>query len=323
MPLPTDEKALGLSRDLLQAFDNVNGGEHSGFRPAHAKGVMLTGVFHPSPEAAGLTRAPHAQGETPVTVRISDFAGIPNVPDNSEFASPRGCAIRFHLGPHVHTDIVAHSHDGFPTRTSEEFLEFLHAVASSDPSKPHPSAIEQFLGGHPKALEFVQAPKPIPTSYARESFYAVSAFKFTAADGSSQFGRYRILPELEKEYLDAAGAAAQGPNFLVDEIKQRVARGPIKFQIVVQLAGGGDTVDDATVRWPETRPQTKFGEIVLNALVEDSDAEKRRYIFDPIPRVDGIAPSADPLFNPRADLYLLSGRRRRSADDQKTKAVST
>jgi catalase len=321
MPLPTDEKALALSRNLLQAFDTVNGGEHPGFRPAHAKGVLLTGIFKASPDAASLTRAPHAQGETPVTVRLSDFAGIPTVADNDpHIASPRGCAIRFHLGEHVHTDIVAHSHDGFPTRTAEEFEEFLHAVAASDPSQPHPNAIEQYLSAHPKALQFVQAPKPIPSSFSRESFFAVSAFKFTAAGGSSRFGRYRILPELGSDYLDASTAAAKASNFLFDEIRERIAKSPIKFRIVVQLAEEGDTVDDATVRWPESRRQIKFGEIALNALAADSDAERRRIIFDPIPRVDGIEASADPLFQPRADLYLLSGRRRRAADQQKAKA---
>ena len=321
MPLPTDEKASALSRSLLEDFDHVNGGEHPGFRPAHAKGVMFTGVFKASPEAATLTRAPHARGETSVTVRFSDFAGIPTVADNSEFASPRGCVIRFHLGPHVHTDIIAHSYDGFPARTAEELGEFLRALAASDPSKPHPNAIEQFLGAHPKALHFVQAPKPIPTSFARESFYAVSAFKFSA-NGASRIGRYRILPELGNEYLDEAGAAAKGPDFLFDEIKQRVARSPVKFHIVVQLAGDGDTIDDATVRWPETRPQIRFGEIALNALVAESDAEKRRYIFDPIPRVEGIEASPDPLFQPRADVYLLSGRRRRTAEEQKARPAT-
>jgi catalase len=324
MPLPTDEKALALSRSLLQAFDNINGGEHPGFRPAHAKGVLFTGTFKASPDAASLTRAPHAHGETAVTVRLSDFAGIPTVADNDpKVASPRGCAIRFHLGEHVHTDIVAHSHDGFPTRTAEEFEEFLHAVAASDPSKPHPNAIERYLGAHPKALQFVQAPKPIPTSFARESFFAVSAFKFTAADGTTRFGRYRVLPELGNEYLDTSAAATKSPNFLIDEIKQRIAKGPIKFRIVVQLAEGGDTVEDATVQWPESRRQIKFGEVSLSGLAADGDAQQRRIIFDPIPRVDGIEASADPLFQPRADLYLLSGRRRRAAGEQRATAMTS
>ena len=46
MPLPSDEKLLALSKDLLQEFDNIFG-MHPGFRPAHAKGAMLTGTFHP------------------------------------------------------------------------------------------------------------------------------------------------------------------------------------------------------------------------------------------------------------------------------------
>jgi catalase len=312
MPLPTDPKALAQSRDLLQAFDNVNGGEHRGFRPAHAKGVMLTGTFQASADASSLTRAPHLRGETPVTVRFSDFAGIPTIPDFANEASPRGLAIRFQLGEHVHTDIVAHSIDSFPARNAEEFIGFLRAIAATTPDQTHPNVIEQYLGAHPVALAFVQAPKPIPSSFARESFFAVSAFKFTAENGNIRFGRYRILPELGNEHLDAAVSAAKSPNFLFDEIKQRVANGPLKYNIVIQLADSGDPTDDSTVRWPEARSQIKLGQLVLQTLVPDIEAAQRRIIFDPIPRVDGIDASADPLFQPRADLYLLSGRRRRA-----------
>src|SRR6202050_5466383 len=253
MPLTTDPKLLTLSQDIIERLDKVDGGIHPGFRPAHAKGILLTGVFTPSSDAGSLTRAPHIQrGSTPVTVRLSDFAGIPTVPDNDpQGASPRGCAIRFNLAEHVHTDIVAHSVDAFPSRTAEGFLDFLNALIATDPAGPHPNAIEQFLGVHPAALAFVQTPKPIPTSFGKESFFAVSAFKFTNADGVSRYGRYRMLPVAGNEYLDAAAAAAQSPNFLFDEIKERVAKEPVRFHITLQLAEDGDTVDDATVRWPQ------------------------------------------------------------------------
>ena len=315
MPLSTDEKVLALSRDIIQGFDQADGGIHRGFRPAHAKGILLTGVFAPSSEAASLTRAPHLQrASTPVTVRFSDFAGIPTVPDNDpQGASPRGCAIRFHLAEHVHTDLVAHSVDHFPVRTAEEFLDFLNALVATDPNGPHPNAIEQFLGAHPAALTYVQTPKPIPTSFAHESFYAVSAFKFINAAGAFRYGRYRMLPAAGNEYLDAAKAAAQPSNFLFDEIEERVAKGPVKFRITVQLAKDGDTIDDATVRWPEDRPQLTFGEISLTGIAANNASEQQQIIFDPIPRVDGIEASADPLFEPRANVYLMSGRRRRAA----------
>ena len=315
MPLTTDEKLLSLSREIIEAFDKVNGGVHPGFRPAHAKGILLTGMFTPSSEAASLTRAPHLHRKsTPVTVRFSNFAGIPTVADNDpQGAGPRGFAARFHLAEHAHTDIVGHSVDNFPVRTAEGLLEFLYAVIATDPAAPHPNGLEKFLGAHPAAAKFVQMPKPIPTSFARESFFAVSAFKFTNADGISRYGRYRVLPGAGNEYLDETATAARSPSFLFDEIKERVAKEAIKFRVAVQLAANGDTIDDATVRWPEERPQLAFGEISLQEIAPHDASEQQHIIFDPIPRVDGIEASADPLFEPRANVYLMSGRRRRAA----------
>ena len=159
-------------------------------------------------------------------VRFSDFAGVPGVADNDpNFSGPHGCAIRFQLGEHLHTDIVAHSADGFPVRTAEEFVAFIHAVHASGPGVPQPTPIEQFLGSHPKALAFVQIPKPIPTSFSRESYFSVTAHKFIDAEGTSRHVRYRILPDAGNEYLDAEGAAAKGPNFLMEELADRIATG--------------------------------------------------------------------------------------------------
>src|SRR6516164_8630874 len=144
MPLPSDERIVQLAKDLLEQFD-ILFGRHPGFRPAHAKGVLLTGSFKPSAEAASLTRAPHAtRTSTPVSARFSDSTGIPNIPDNDPNSDPRGLGIRFHLAEHVHTDIIGHSTDGFPTRTGQEFLEFLRAAAASSQSKASPSPIESF-----------------------------------------------------------------------------------------------------------------------------------------------------------------------------------
>lgn len=316
MPLPTDEKLIALSQDLLQQFETIFG-QHPGFRPAHAKGTMLTGTFTPSPSATTLTRAPHIQRDsTPITVRFSDSTGLPLIPDNSPDANPRGFAIRFNLAEHVHTDIVSHSTDGFPTRTGQEFLDFLRALAaSSDPSAPKPSPIETYLGAHPKALAFVQTPKPAPSSFARETYFGVTAMHFTNKDGISRYGRYRIVPEAGNDHLDDATVAAKGTDFLFDEIAERVAKGPIKFRLLVQLANDGDVVDDATIHWPAHRTLLELGTLNLTQPVAD-DHEQKQIIFDPIPRVDGIDPSDDPLLELRAAIYLLSGRRRRAAPEQ-------
>jgi catalase len=316
MPLPTDEKLLSLSRNILQQFDTIFG-LNPGFRPVHAKGTLLTGTFTPSHDAASLTRAPHVLREsTPVTVRYSDSTGLPLVPDNDPNANPRGFAIRFNLTEHVHTDIIGHSADGFPARTGQEFLEFLSALAVSDPANLSGSPLEAYLGTHPAALAFVQVPKPTPSSFARESFFGITAMQFTNKDSVSRFGRYRIVPEAGNDHLDDSATAAKSANFLFDELAERIAKGPIKLRILVQLANEGDVVDDATIHWPEDRTLLELGTVVLTALVPGSAHEQKQIIFDPIPRVDGIAPSDDPLLELRAAVYLLSGRRRRAAPEQ-------
>jgi catalase len=53
--------------------------------------------------------------------------------------------------------------------------------------------------------------------------------------------------------------------------------------------------------------------ITLTARVDDQDPERRKIIFDPLPRVYGIDSSGDPLTAIRSDVYLMSGRRRRAA----------
>jgi catalase len=315
MPLPSDEKIIALSQDILKQFEAIFG-LHPGFRPAHAKGLMLTGTFTPAPDAAALSRADHIVREsTPVTVRFSNSTGIPLIPDNDPNANPKGLAIRFHLAEHVHTDIVSHSTDGFPTRTGQEFLELLTAIASSDPSKPSPSPVEVFLGSHPKALAFVQAPKPCPSSFARETYFGVTAMRFTNQEGTSRFGRYRITPDAGNDHLDDETTKTKSPNFLFDELTERIAAGPISFQLRVQVANAEDIVDDATVHWPEERPLLDLGKIVLTSLVPDNAHEQKQIIFDPIPRLDGIAPSDDPLLELRAAVYLISGRRRRQTPE--------
>ena len=323
MPLPTDQKLIQLANDLLQQFDAIFG-LHPGLRPAHAKGVLLTGTLRPSPEAASLTRAPHASREsTPVTVRFSDSTGLPLIPDNDPNANPRGLAIRFHLADRVHTDIIAHSTDGFPTRTGQEFLEFLRALAASDPSKPSPSPIEAFLGTHPAALAFVKAPKPSPASFAKEAYFGVTALRFINQAGAARYGRYRISPEAGIEHLDEAEAKGKDANFLFDELKHRLKAGPIRLQIGLQIAGDRDIVDDATVHWPDDRPLIPFGAVTLDEQVPDNEAQQKQIIFDPIPRVDGIEPSDDPLLELRAAVYLLSGRRRRQAQESQTRLSTT
>jgi catalase len=315
MPLPTDEKLIALSNEILQKFE-VLFGAHPGFRPAHAKGILLQGTFTPTAEAATLSRAPHFnRPSTPATVRFSNSTGIPVIPDNDPNADPRGCGIRFHLAERVHTDIVAHSVNSFPARTGQDFMEFLTAITLTDLTHIPGSPLEKYLGSHPAALEFVQIPKPPPSSFARETYFGLTAMRFLNKDGVGRYGRFRILPVAGVDHLDAAAVAAKAPNYLFEEIEHRIANEPVKLQVVAQMAEDGDSVNDVTSHWPESRKLLELGQISLTEPILDQAHEQKQIIFDPIPRVDGIDPSDDPLLELRAAIYLLSGRRRRAAPD--------
>jgi catalase len=303
-----------LAGKLLGVLDQLSGGVHSGFRPVHAKGVMFSGTFVPAPEAPKVTRAPQASGpSTPVTVRFSASAGLPTIADNaSAGSSPQGMATRFHLAEHVHTDIIAHSFNGFPASNGEELLEFFQAAAASGPGAPVPPPIVAFLASHPAAKAFVEAPKPIPSSFARQPYFAINAFKFTNGDGQSRFGRFRLVPEASAEFLTDDQAKNKTTDFLAAEMSERLSKGPVAFRVLVQMAEDGDDVTNATVIWPEGRQLLEFGTVTLTERVDELTPEHRKIIFDPVPKVDGIDPSGDPLTEVRSDVYLLSGRRRRA-----------
>jgi catalase len=313
MPLPTDQNLLNLSDKILATFAQIFG-EHPGIRPAHGKGTLLNGTFTPSAAAADLSIAQHfQQASTPVLVRFSDSTGLPNIPDTDPNTLPKGIGVRFILAEHVHTDVIAHSIDGFPTRTGEEFLEFLGALATSDPANPAGSPLEAFLGSHPAALRFVQTPKPFPASFAQESFFGVNAFKFTNASGESRFGRYRITPQAGTSYLDESVVQSKDHNYLFTELADRIAAEPVRFTLAVQLADDADVVNDATVHWPSDREIRELGTVELTTPATDDAAQQKHVIFDPIPRLAGIEPSDDPLLELRAAVYLISGRKRRAA----------
>jgi catalase len=304
-----------LATSLLAVIDKLSGGEHPGHRPVHARGVMAAGTFVPSARAAALTRAPHAQQpSTPVTVRFSIASGIPTAPGNDPAtACPQGMAVRLHLGEHVHTDIVSHSHDGFAVSSGAEFLAFLEAVKASGPGAASPPPIADFLASHPAAAAYVSAPKPVPAGFDRQSYFAVTAFKFISPEGTERFGRFRMRPVSGVELLSPEQAAALPTDFLEKALGETLKGGPIHFQVLVQLAEPGDVVDNATVSWPAEREEAEFGTLTLTELVDPLAPELRKIIFDPLPRVDGIESAGDPLTDIRSEIYLLSGRRRRAA----------
>ena len=103
-----------LESQILAALDQAFG-LHQGFRPNHAKGVVIEGRFKANPQAAALSKAKPFDGSAmPVTARFSDATGIPDLPDGSPFANPHGMAVKFKQPDGSESDMVLVSLKTFP-----------------------------------------------------------------------------------------------------------------------------------------------------------------------------------------------------------------
>jgi catalase len=303
---PPAQKSL--AEQLVDAFNAVFGA-HPGMRANHAKGVVLEGTFTPSASAASLSKAAHLQKRKkpfPVTVRFSAGSGVPTVPDTNDMT--RGVAVKFTLPDGGKTDLVGLSFNGFPAANAEELRDFLLAIAASGPDAPKPTEFEKFLGAHPAAKAFVE-PKPPPVSYGTLPYFGVNAFKFTNAKGAVTHIRYQLQPVAGAKFLSKEQVSMMGADYLTEEIRERIRRGPVKFTLLAQVAEKDDQVDNPTIVWPETRKKVELGTITITKAVADSQAAEKKLLFDPGALVPGIEP-ADPMIAARSAAYIVSLSRR-------------
>lgn len=173
----------------------------------------------------------------------------------------------------------------------------------------------EFLGRHPETARFLQDPKPSPVSFGTEKYWGVNAFRFSK-EGKETFVRYRVVPTAGVQTFTAEEVKDKAANYLFDELPARLSSGPITFKLLAQIAKEGDVTDNATVLWPDEREVVELGEIKIEKTLSDEESlkEQKHIIFDPIPRVEGVDVSDDPLLDVRASVYLISGRQRREAE---------
>ena len=305
--MSTPSSAQNMTPSAASPLDMVNGlhtafGEHHA-RAVHTKGLMLEGSFTPSPGAADLTNEPIFAGDPlPVIARFSLFAGLPDLPDNDDGASPVGFALKIKEKGAVDFDVVSNQHPDFIAATSDEFLAFLRAAGAA--GKGDKAPMGAFLASHPHAQQFLGS-LTYPVSYAQATYFGINAFRFTNSKGASTFVRYRFVPHAEAKYLTSEERKARGPTYLGDEIAKRIAGEPVVFDWFAQIAERGDRIEDPSVAWPENRRMVKLGTVTLNKLVADQEAAQRTNLFLPGQPHVGVEP-ADPMLVLRNTAYPIS-----------------
>lgn len=303
-----------LARDLVAAFDAIFGGPNES-RAAHAKGTCCRGVFVATPEAARLTTAPHLQGPpVEATVRFSNGSGDPHAHDAGR--EPRGMSVKFHLDGGKATDIVSINHPVFIVRTPEDFLAFMQ-LRRPDPATGQIN-LEALMGFVAARPESVQAANILLgaeriASFLQADYFAVHAFTFVAPNGTSRTGRYRWESELGMATVTKETAKERGPDYLRDDLLQRLRSGPARFTLHIQLAAGEDDPSDPTTEWPPDRESVVAGHLEVTGPVDDQDQRCERLVFDPMRLCEGIEPSADLILRARRPAYAVSATRRLEA----------
>ena len=296
-----------LVTEIVDTFYKIYG-THPGFRVNHAKGVVAEGSFVATPAASALSRAALFDGSRiPVTVRFSNDGGIPTVPDGAP-GNPKGMAIKFHMHDGTEVDMVILAVKFFPVATGEQFRDLLVAISESPADAPKPTKLDEFTVSHP-AFPASFGSAPTPNSFAEQEYHGIDAFIFVDKAGHRQAVRYVMTPE-KAVTLTADEAARKPPNFLVDDLPQRIAKRPVVFHLKAQLAAAGDQTRDPSQPWPENRQVVDLGMLTLDKPVADSLEVQKKLLFLPTHLTDGIELSDDRLPVIRAGAYALSFARR-------------
>ncbi len=302
-------------KSVIDVMEDVGGGV-PGFRRAHARGVAFRGRFEATPEAAALTTAEHLQGDPIETVvRLSNGGVSPYMADrkSAKIGNGLGMAVRFELPSGGYTTSGALSLEKFAASTPDGFKALIEAQRPLPGGLPNPLRLAALIAGHPNAFQGVVTAATLkPTlSFATTRFNGLHAFFAIDARGARQAFRFRWLPVAGIATMAPEHDAMLPPQYLVSELRRRVERGPVAWDLVFQLGAPGDPTDDVTKLWPEDRPLVVAGRLTVDRPHEDQ-ALVEGYVFDPLNVPPGIEPSADPLLHFRSHAYTESHRRRSS-----------
>lgn len=285
------------------------GGDPVGHRRNHAKGVCFTGAFAANGAGADLSTAPMlAAGRYPVTGRFAIATGNPLAADGS--ARVRSMAVRVVAPDGQEWRSGMNTSPVFAVATPAAFFAMVQA-AMIDPAtgKPDPQAMPAFIAAHPETGAFLAWARSAPwtASYADQAYYGLNAFILTDARGTGRPVRWSMRPET------AAAAVAPdtiGADVLAGDLAERLARGPLRWTMVMTLGQPDDPTDDATRPWPAGRREVAVGTLVVDAAQGEAHGPCRDVNFDPTILPDGIALSDDPLLAARSASYATSFDRR-------------
>lgn len=232
-------------------------GDHKGVRASGAKGVCVKGTFTPSTEAPSPSKAPHFTRPVPMTARFSMGGGNPNISDKTkpttrgfamEFEDPSGTMVFYFVSAPV-----------FSTKTPRQLLDFVTVRLPGPDGSPDPEKIKAFASANPETTR--QAPwlnaRPVPASFADVDYWGVQAYTLSNAGGAATIAKLKAVAGAGQLGLSDDELKAKPDSFYVEELKERLRKGPVTFDFVAILGEPGDPTNDSTAMWPEGEPQDR------------------------------------------------------------------
>ncbi|MBX9750083.1 MAG: catalase family peroxidase [Roseococcus sp.] len=297
--------------EIIEGFEGVLGPIRT-HRPSHPKGICAAGTFTATPEGTRLSVAPVFNGQrVTTTIRFGVAGANPQADDRAR--TTRGLSIRFETAAGDVWDMANISAPIFGAPNPTVFLANLR-VRAPDPATGRPNAerIAAFVAANPSVTlqgAWLGATLP-PASWATTPYFGVNAFRFKGQDGEVRHARWVFEPRAGVARLTAEQMQSLPRDFLADEIRGRVAQGPVEFDMVLQFPAAGDDLLNPTVAWPEDRPRTVVGRLTVTSVAAGPGGPCDPISFMTLDQEPGIAFSDDPTLHARAAPYAVSLSRR-------------
>ena len=282
------------------------GVDPSGHRRNHAKGICFTGTFDANGAGSALSQAQvFARGRYAALGRFNVATPDPNAADATVRLRGLGLLISTPDGQEWRAAML--DAPFFPASTPQVFYALLLASGSKDPD-----AMKTFAGAHPEIVPFGAWAKSAPWtgSYAEERFNSLNSFIFVDNSGAEHAVRWSLLPAAQPVSVSPEDLAKRGPDFLEQEIAERVRGGPQRWTMVVTVANPGDPTADPSKTWPDDRHTVEVGTLTVQQIEAERDGPCRDINFDPTVLPTGIRTSDDPFPAARSSAYAKSYDRR-------------
>jgi catalase len=286
---------------LVDAFAPP-GGPALGHRRNHVKGICFTGIFEANGAGTSLSEAPMFRaGRYPAIGRFN--LATADIEARDPTVRVRGMGLQIAAPDGQLWRMALIDAPFFPVSTPRIFYGLLRASGSKDPD-----AMKTFAAAHPEFAHFGAWAQSAPWtgSYAEEPYNSLNSFVFTSAAGAANVVRWSLLPSARPVSVPPDELSSRAPDFLEQEIAQRIKGGPLAWTLVIKMAEPGDPTADPSQEWPQNRRTVDVGTLTVQDIEPEANGPCRDINYDPTVLPTGMGTSDDPFPAARSSAYRRS-----------------